>query len=144
MSTRTSGEAFSFMLESLRLLCEWTGELELLATGFGLRFLALAGFAPVLDACARCGSTGLRGKVQFCAEEGGVLCENCTGRGMTELRAYNLRLLRNLSRIPLKRMERARVSKEVLHETFDLVNSFASWRGEVRLKSPAFLKATVT
>ena len=139
-----SSEMFSFMLESLRLLCGWTGELELLATGFGLGFLALAGFAPILDACAQCGSTSLRGKVRFCAEEGGVLCANCTGQGVTELGAYHIRLLRNLSHIPLKRMEKARVDKKVLHETFDLINAYASWRGDVRLKSPAFLRATVT
>jgi len=139
-----SSDEFAFMLDSLRVLCEWTGDLELLATGFGLRFLALAGFGPRLDACARCGSAALRGKVRFCPEEGGVLCPDCTGEGVSELRAYHLRLLRNLSRIPLKRMEKARVNKQVLHETFDLVNAYASWRGEVRLKSPAFLKATVT
>lgn len=139
-----SGDVFSFMLESLRLLCEWKGALELLATGFGLRFLALAGFAPVLDACAQCGSTSLRGKVRFCADEGGILCQNCTAPSMTELRPYHLQLLRNLSRIPMRRMEKARVNKNVLHETFDLVNAYASWRGDVRLKSPAFLKATLT
>ena len=139
-----SSDTFSFVLESLRLLCEWTGALELLATGFGLRFLALAGFAPMLDACARCGTTALRGEVGFCAEEGGVLCPDCTGPGVTGLRTYHLRLLRNLSRIPLRRMEKARVKKEVLHETFDLVNAYAAWRGDVRLRSPAFLKATVT
>ena len=71
------------MLDSLRVLCEWTGELALLATGFGLRFLALAGFGPRLDACARCGSSALRGKVRFCPEEGGVVCADCT-RGTGE------------------------------------------------------------
>jgi hypothetical protein len=51
--------------------------------------------------------------------------------------------MRNLSRIPVKRMEKARVKKEVLCETFDLVNRYVSRRGDMQLKSPAFLKATV-
>lgn len=138
-----SSAAFSFVIESLRLLGEWTGDLELLATGFGLRFLGLMGFAPLLDRCARCGSTQLHGKLGFSAEEGGVLCANCARHDAAELGGYHLRLLRNLSRIPLKRMERARVEKKVLRETFDLVNYYASWRANVRLKSLAFLKATV-
>ncbi len=138
-----SSGTFSFVLESLRLLGDWTGDLELLATGFGLRFLALAGFAPLLDSCARCGSARLHGKLGFSAEDGGVLCANCARHDATELSAYHLRLMRNLSHIPLKRMEKARVEKKVLRETFDLVNHYGSWRGNVRLKSPAFLKATV-
>jgi len=138
-----SSGTFAFVLESLRLLGDWTGDLELLATGFGLRFLALAGFAPLLDHCARCGSGRLQGKVGFSAEDGGVLCANCARHDAAELSGYQLRLMRNLSRIPLKRMEKARVEKKVLRETFDLVNHYGCWRGNVRLKSPAFLKATV-
>ena len=139
-----SSELFSFTLESLRLLSDWTGDLALLATGFALRFLALVGFAPSLDMCARCGGSTVEcGKVCFSPDEGGVLCGNCRNPDATEIGAYNLRLMRNLSRIPVKRMEKARVKKEVLCETFDLVNRYVSRRGEMRLKSPAFLKATV-
>jgi DNA repair protein RecO (recombination protein O) len=140
-----SSELFSLAVESLRMLCDWTGDLALLATGFVLRFLALVGFAPSLDVCARCGgSPPGRGKVCFSPDEGGILCDNCREPGAAEVGTYHLRLMRNLSRIPLKRMEKAGVKKEVLGETFDLVNRYVSRRGDMHLKSPAFLKATVT
>jgi DNA repair protein RecO (recombination protein O) len=139
-----SQEIFSFLLESLRLLCDWRGDLTLLAAGFGLRFLTLVGFAPSLEQCVVCGAVLKPGKLFFSVDEGGVLCKNCPGTDATELTAYHLRLMRNLSRIPLNRMQRARVKKEVLQETFDLINTYASRRGDTELKSPAFLKATVT
>jgi len=139
-----SGEVFSLALESLGLLCEWTGDPAVLATGFALRFLGLVGFAPLLERCARCGKSLGRGSAGFSVEEGGVLCDRCCIPGAVGLSAYHLRLMRNLSRIPLRRMEKAKAKKEVLGETFDLVNRYASWRGDVQLKSPAFLKATLT
>jgi DNA repair protein RecO (recombination protein O) len=138
-----SSDLFLLALEGLRTLCDWTGDLALLATGFALRFIALVGFAPSLEVCARCGgSPPARGSVCFSADEGGILCEDCREPGAAEVGRYHLRLMRNLSRIPLKRMEKARAKKEVLGETFDLVNTYVSRRGDMRLKSPAFLKST--
>ena len=138
-----SGELFEFLLASLRLLCGWTGNLALLATGFGLRFLRLAGYEPALDGCVGCGKTAGRDKTYFSVDDGGVVCAECRQQGAFEITSYHLRLMRNLSRVPLARMQRAAVRTDVLTETFDLLNAYVSRRGGVRLRSPAFLKATL-
>jgi DNA repair protein RecO (recombination protein O) len=136
-------EIFSLVLDTLHTLSDWTGDLALLASGFALRFLALTGFAPSLDRCTRCGNrVSERTKIRFSPGEGGVLCSECLEPDAVEIGAYHLRLMRNLSRIPLRRMEKAAVNKEVLRETFDLINRYTSRRGEMQLRSPAFLKAT--
>ena len=62
----------------------------LLVAGFYLKLLAAEGVAPVVDACARCGSEGPL--VAFDLVEGGVLCRACrSGIPMSELALALLR-----------------------------------------------------
>jgi DNA repair protein RecO (recombination protein O) len=48
-----------------------------LSLGFGLKLLALAGWAPRLDACASCGAAGPL--VSYSPAAGGALCPSCEG-----------------------------------------------------------------
>ena len=45
------------------------------------RMIAVLGFAPSLDSCARCGSAVAPGAACFSGQDGGVLCARC-GRGV--------------------------------------------------------------
>src|SRR5690606_4181866 len=50
-----------------------------------LRTLALAGWAPALDACARCGAAGPHDT--FVAQLGGVVCRDCAPAGSPRIDA---------------------------------------------------------
>ena len=64
----------------------------LLVAGFYLKLLAAEGVAPLVDACARCGSAGPL--VAFDLAEGGVLCRSC--RSGTPMAESTLELLRRV------------------------------------------------
>ncbi len=62
---------------------------EDLALGFILKLVALAGWAPHLDACASCGSAGpLTG---YSVTAGGAVCASCGGSSLSEAALHALR-----------------------------------------------------
>ena len=54
-------------------------ETDALLAFYASRLLAGAGLAPMLDACAACGTTTLRGPLRFSPARGGVICRGCAG-----------------------------------------------------------------
>ena len=61
---------------------------------YKVKFLDLAGYAPRLDGCARCGKSGF----SFYVSHGAILCENCaTGAGFArETLTGSIRLYESL------------------------------------------------
>ena len=93
---------------------------------FELALLRLLGFAPVLQECAACGradlSTGAAIDVRFIPDRGGVVCQECAGRGRPMRSVVRLALvalagatLADASGIPLSQ-DVARGCREALHE----------------------------
>jgi len=71
---------FDLLLDTLRTLSA-TGAVEPTLLRFETRLLALAGLAPMLDACVACQARELpRGSVPYSAPLGGVLCRACKPR----------------------------------------------------------------
>lgn len=67
------------LVGGLRVLASGERPATLVLDSFLLRSLAIAGYAPSFDACARCGADGPHRA--FSASAGGMLCANCRVAG---------------------------------------------------------------
>jgi DNA repair protein RecO (recombination protein O) len=70
-----SVQQYLLLVAGLRALAGHTRDAGLVLDSFLLRSLAVAGYAPSFDACARCGATGPHR--HFNAAAGGMLCGRC-------------------------------------------------------------------
>ncbi|WP_283134851.1 DNA repair protein RecO [Rhizohabitans arisaemae] len=86
---------FLLLVGGLRTLVENTHEARLILDAYFLRSLAVAGYAPSLDKCARCGSEHIRG---FAIVAGGAVCGACRPAGAATPSAESLALMRSLLR----------------------------------------------
>lgn len=81
---------FLLLVGGLRTLVEGAHEPRLVLDAFFLRSLAVAGYAPALDACARCGAQAVRA---FAIAEGGVVCAGCRPAGAAVPAAETIALM---------------------------------------------------
>ena len=112
-------------------------DIALLARGFELKLLDIAGFAPQLSQCIVCDCPPLGATLRFSTRLGGVLCANCTqkdsnappfARGSCELMKY----LRKCDLVNLNRVSASTLN----HRELQLVLSrFISYHTELTLKS---------
>ena len=70
---------YLLVVSALRALSETRREPSLILDAFLLRAMALAGWAPALNGCARCGEPGPH--TAFHIPSGGLLCAVCRGAG---------------------------------------------------------------
>ncbi|GLU46354.1 DNA repair protein RecO [Nocardiopsis ansamitocini] len=70
---------FLLLLGGLRTLAEGEHDPRLVLDAYLLRSLAVAGYAPALEECARCGSQG--GHRNFAVHAGGMVCSLCRPAG---------------------------------------------------------------
>ena len=70
---------YLLLVSALRALSETRREPSLILDAFLLRAMALAGWAPALNDCARCGEPGPH--TAFHIPSGGLLCAGCRGAG---------------------------------------------------------------
>jgi DNA repair protein RecO (recombination protein O) len=70
---------YLLVVSALRALSETARDPSLVLDAFLLRAMALAGWAPALTECARCGSPGPH--AAFHVASGGLLCPVCRGAG---------------------------------------------------------------
>jgi DNA repair protein RecO (recombination protein O) len=74
----------------LRTLVEGGHEARLVLDAFFLRSLAVAGYAPALAECARCGAEAVRA---FAIVAGGVVCGSCRPQGAAVPAAETIALM---------------------------------------------------
>lgn len=74
------GEILPLLLNALYALGELRKEPTLVKAAFELRLLSLAGFAPMLEGCCRCGGE-VTGGAFLDAAAGGLVCGTCGGAG---------------------------------------------------------------
>ncbi|RIJ70658.1 DNA repair protein RecO [Nakamurella silvestris] len=74
-----SQRLYFLLVSALRALTETARDPSLVLDAFLLRAMGLAGWAPALHDCARCGSPGPH--AAFHVPSGGVLCSNCRSPG---------------------------------------------------------------
>ncbi|GAB3481086.1 DNA repair protein RecO [Nocardiopsis coralliicola] len=83
---------FLLVIGALRTLGEGTHAPRLVLDAYLLRSLAVAGYAPALDSCARCGSAG-PGLRAFAVHAGGAVCSVCRPHGAVTPSADAVRLM---------------------------------------------------
>jgi DNA repair protein RecO (recombination protein O) len=70
---------YLLLVGALRALTEETHDARLVLDAFVLRALAVSGYAPALEECARCGGEGPHR--WFSVQAGGVVCADCRPAG---------------------------------------------------------------
>jgi DNA repair protein RecO (recombination protein O) len=68
-------QQYLLLVGALRVLAAGARDPSLVLDSFLLRSLAIAGYAPTFDQCARCGAPGPHRN--FSAAAGGILCSDC-------------------------------------------------------------------
>ncbi|WP_248961096.1 DNA repair protein RecO [Sphaerisporangium perillae] len=86
---------FLLLVGGLRTLVEGGHEARLVLDAYFLRSLAVAGYAPALDSCARCSTPAIRA---FAIAAGGVVCGGCRPPGAAVPAAETIGLMIALSR----------------------------------------------
>jgi DNA repair protein RecO (recombination protein O) len=86
---------YLLVVGALRAIAERRHDPGLVLDSFVLRALAVAGWAPALDACARCGAEGPHR--WFSPAAGGSVCADCRIAGAATVSAETVRLLTALA-----------------------------------------------
>lgn len=112
---------------------------EILSRIFELKVLEAAGYRPVLDKCALCGSRDR--PVRFSVRQGGFLCSDCLHRDphTLPLSETAARLLRLLQRITPDRIGEVRVKEETKAQLERVLRAFIDEYASIKFKSRPFL-----
>lgn len=143
-----SGEAkslFEFLVQALRWLEVGRPDARLRVL-LELRALALLGFRPELERCARCGGElPEAARIAFDVREGGALCARCAraSEGMLEVQRGTLRVLAQGLRWPLERIDRLLLGPAALAEARQLTLRFQRFHLGLELRSEPFLERTL-
>ena len=106
---------------------------------FELKLLALAGYRPVLDACAQCGEIGAA-SYRFLPERGSVICGRCApGTAGIGVSTGTLKILEASLDTPLEHLGRLAYSAAQIGEARRLLGAFIRWQLGKELKSARFL-----
>jgi DNA repair protein RecO (recombination protein O) len=133
--------AFALLRETLDLMEGEGGTLA--GVLFKLRILGIAGFAPRLRGCARCGGEAVR----FSASQGSVVCDPCSGRMGIDPRERlvlspgAVRVAEALLTWEMGKTSRLRPSKELLDELSQTVDAHIEYTLSRRLATRAFAPA---
>jgi DNA repair protein RecO (recombination protein O) len=113
-----------------------TREPRLVLDAYLLRSLALEGYAPALEECARCGVTaasGARPLVAFTVAAGGMVCANCRQPGSASPAPQTVALMRVLLRGDWDAAMRSERRHRV--ECSGLVAAYLQWHLEHSIRS---------
>jgi DNA repair protein RecO (recombination protein O) len=113
-----------------------TREPRLVLDAYLLRSLALEGYAPALEVCARCGVTaasGTRPLVAFTVAAGGMVCANCRQPGSASPAPQTVALMRALLRGDWDAAMRSERRHRV--ECSGLVAAYLQWHLEHSIRS---------
>jgi DNA repair protein RecO (recombination protein O) len=129
---------FSLLLNTLRSIENDPGN-SIYIIYYKLRALLIAGFAPKVGDCARCGSSTKR----FYLREGATLCNICTDtlKGSIELSTTVERVYNYLLRIRPSVLGRLRLEEDVRSGLEALINSHINYSVVSRLNTHAFTEA---
>lgn len=129
---------FLLLVGGLRTLATGEHEARLVLDAYLLRALAVAGYTPSLDACARCGSPGRHRA--FAVQAGGIVCPGCRPPGSAAPAGETLRLMEALLRGDWPHAD----GSEQRHrqETSGLVAAYLQWHLEHSIRSLRLVERT--
>jgi DNA repair protein RecO (recombination protein O) len=124
-------QQFLLLVGALRTMCDGERTPSQVLDSFLLRSLAVAGYAPSFDACARCGDEGPHRS--FSPAAGGMLCGTCRVPGSASPAPETVGLLGALlaGDWPVVQASEPRHRKEAT----SLVAAYLAWHLERQLKS---------
>jgi len=132
-------QQYRLLVGALRTLGEGTGDgprpAPMVLDSYLLRALAVAGYAPAVHDCARCGLEGPH--EAFAPEAGGMVCRSCRPARSVLPSAGAWRLLSSLLSGDWPATQG--VERRVQSEVSGLVAAFASWHMERSLRSLPFV-----
>jgi DNA repair protein RecO (recombination protein O) len=113
----------------------------IVSTAFFWKLLSLEGFHPMLDACARCGTSAEEGRdfAAFDLDDGGVLCVECAHLGGRRVRADSLAVVEAIVSGGLRGVLDAPPGDDVLRDVERLAVAAIEHHSERRLRSAALL-----
>ncbi len=123
------------LIGGLRALVEHEHDPRLILDAFLLRSLAVAGYAPVLEECARCGAPG-KGTTRlpaFAVPAGGMVCASCRPPGAASPAAGSVALMLALLRGDWADADRSERRHQV--ECSGLVAAYLQWHLEHSIRS---------
>jgi DNA repair protein RecO (recombination protein O) len=121
---------FLLIIGGLRTLVEGVHDPRLVLDAFLLRSLAIAGYAPALEECARCGQPHGRA---FSIAGGGVVCAACRPSGAVTPAEQTIELMAALLRGEWQRADAS--DPRVRVECSGLVAAYLQWHLEHGLRS---------
>jgi len=123
------------LIGGLRALVEQEHDPRLILDAFLLRSLAVAGYAPVLEECARCGApgTGTTRLPAFAVAAGGMVCASCRPPGAASPAAGTVALMLALLRGDWADADGSQRRHQV--ECSGLVAAYLQWHLEHSIRS---------
>ncbi len=124
-------QQLALLVAALRALSENRQPAGLLLDSYQLRAMAIAGYAPTFDDCARCGEQGPHR--HFHASSGGMLCDNCRMPGSVVPSPFTVTLLAALLTGDWAVVEQS--DDRSRREAAGIVANYLSWHLERGLRS---------
>jgi DNA repair protein RecO (recombination protein O) len=122
------------LIGALRALGEAEHDPRLVLDAFLLRSLAIAGYAPALEECARCGAPGRERRLPaFAIAAGGMVCASCRPPGAAAPAASTVALMLALLRGDWDSADRSERRHRV--ECSGLVAAYLQWHLEHSIRS---------
>lgn len=115
---------------------------------FGIKFLKVTGYTPLLENCSRCNKplknlySFSRDKIYFSVRYGGVLCSQCASSppGGETLTASDYRFLYDLLNLKVEDFRDMEVRPSTLKKIYRLVEDYIVYHTECNLDSFKYLK----
>jgi DNA repair protein RecO (recombination protein O) len=131
-----------FLFEQLKASFEAYAEgkdLEIVTHLYEMKVLALAGYMPILEHCAVCGSD--KEPSRFSPQLGGKLCSTCTYKDLQAIEITNrtLKLLRLFKDTDIRRLGQIDVKAETKLQLKSCMRGYMDAHIDIRFKSRAFL-----
>jgi DNA repair protein RecO (recombination protein O) len=130
-SEESSPQQYLLLVGALRSLASKEHDSSLILDSYLLRALAIAGWAPSFDNCARCEATGPHGA--FVMQVGSVVCQSCKPIGAVSISTDTSDLLGALLSGDWDLAEKA--SEQARSSASGIVAAYSQWHIERGLKS---------
>ncbi len=132
-------DLFHLFLASLKQI-EGSRDTEAILRIFEIRFLALIGFAPRMDACVSCENTAET--YGFSRKLGGIVCPSCRGRSadVAEISPGSLFFWRQVLSMQIDKMDRIRLQVSLNAELKDLIHRYLLHQLGREIRSYIFLE----
>ena len=130
-------QQYLLLVGGLRSLARGDHDSRAILDSYLLRAMALSGWAPALDGCARCGAPGPH--TGFVAQLGGSICDDCAPAGSARIRPEALQQLRSLMAGEWDVVDAAAPATNAAAS--GLVAAYAQWHLERGIRSLSHLEA---